>query len=310
MRFDLTDLRLFVNVHGAGSITGGAEASHMTLASASERIRAMEESLGSPLFVRGPRGVQPTAAGHTLVQHARAVLLQLERMQGELADYGAGLKGQVRLLCNTSSLSEDLPDALGGFLAEHPGLSVDVEERPSHDIADALRHGLCDLGLLSDSADLNGLQARPLRADPLVLVVPAGHALAQRASVSLAEVAGEPFVGLGEGSALHAHVAQQARRLGTRLAWRVRLRSLEAVCRMVGQGVGVGIVPLAVARRSARSAGIRRVALDDSWARRQLVLGLPGEAALTPHAKALAAHLHAHATTRPATAPRAPAAGR
>ena len=86
MRSDLTDLRLFVNVHEAGTITGGATATHMTLASASERIRSMEESLGVPLLVRDRRGVRSTPAGRTLLHHARLVLRQMDLLQGELGD--------------------------------------------------------------------------------------------------------------------------------------------------------------------------------------------------------------------------------
>ena len=106
MHFDLIDLRLFLHVQEAGTITGGAAASHMTLASASERIRGMEDSLGSPLLSRAPRGVQLTPAGRTLAHHAQLVLRQIDQLQGEMGDYGAGIKGHVRLLCNSSALAE------------------------------------------------------------------------------------------------------------------------------------------------------------------------------------------------------------
>lgn len=294
MRFDLTDLRLFLNVHEAGTITGGAERSHMTLASASERVRGMEEALGVALLLRERRGVQLTPAGRTLLHHARLVLQQMDRLQGELADYGAGFKGHVRLLCNTSALSEHLPQVLGGFLARHAGISVDLEERASSEIVDALRNGLCDVGMVSDSVDLDGLQSFAFCADPLVLVVPRGHGLAQRRSVDLAEIVDCAFVGLLDGSALQAHITQQARRLGQRLNYRVRLRSFESVCRMVGEGIGVGIVPQAVALRHARAAKIKRIALTDAWAARNLMLCVRDLDALPAPAQQLARHLLAH----------------
>jgi DNA-binding transcriptional LysR family regulator len=272
MRFDLTDLRLFLNVQETGSITAGAKRSHMTLASASERIRGMEDTLGVPLLLREHRGVAPTPAGRTLAHHARLVLGQMDRMRGELDHYGLGLKGHVRVLCNTTALSEYLPPVLGDFLKDHPRVSVDLEERTSHEIADALRAGMCDIGVLADSADLHGLPARTFRHDPLTLIVPRGHALASRPSVMLAEVAGEEFVGLVEGSALQAHIAHHARRSGKPLSYRVRLRSFDAVCRMVGQGVGIAIVPRVAAVRYGRAAGVQRVALADDWATRDLVL--------------------------------------
>lgn len=311
MRFDLTDLRLFLNILDAGTITGGAESTHMTLASASERIRGMEDSLGSQLLVRARQGVYPTPAGHTLAQHARLVLLQVARMQGDLGDYGRGLKGNVRLLCNTSALSEHLPEVLSGFLTAHPGISVDLEERGSFDIVDALRNDLCDVGVVSDAADLEGLEVFHFRPDPLAVVVPRGHHLADRSRVFLADLVDCSFVGLADGSALQEHVTHHARRFGKRLNYRLRLRSFESVCRMVGLGIGVGIVPQAVAARCSRSARIKRIVLADAWATRNLVLCVRHLEELPPYAKQMVKHMltfapdspRSSATSRPTSRP-------
>lgn len=291
MRFDLTDLRLFLNVHEAATITGGADRSHMTLASASERIRGMENALGVPLLLRDRRGVQVTPAGRTLLHHARLVLQQMDRMQGELADHGTGLKGHVRLLCNTSALSEHLPEILSSYLKKYPGISVDLEERPSYEIVDAVRNDVCDIGMVSDSVDLEGLETFAFRADALVLVVPRDHVLARRTTISLSDVVDFAFVGLVAGSAIEEHITHHARRLGKQLSYRIRLRSFESVCRVVGQGIGVGIVPQAVAARCARSAKVRRIALTDAWAARSLVLCVRQLDKLPVPAQRLVAHV-------------------
>lgn len=292
MRFDLTDLRLFVNVCDAGTLTGGADRSHLALASASERIRSMEVSLGSPLLLRAPRGVHPTPAGHTLLHHARQVLQQMDHLRSDLADYGAGLHGHVRLLANTSAMSEHLPPLLAGFLSEHPRISLELQERGSDAIADALRAGSGDIGVASDLADLQGLEGLPFRPDPLVLVVPAGHALAGRRRVAFASVAaGQDFIGLSDGSALQAHVERQAKRDGVALRWRVRLRHFEAVCRLVGQGIGLAVVPQAAAARHARALQVRAVRLTDAWADRRLLLCVRDAAALPGHARQLLRYL-------------------
>lgn len=303
MRFDLTDLQLCLNVHEAGTITAGAARSHMTLASASERIRGMESALGVPLMTRDRRGVTMTAAGRTLVHHARQVLQQMEHLRGDLSQYGHGLAGHVRLLCNTAALTEFLPDMLGSFLLRYPRISVDLEERVSFDIADALRTGLCDLGIVANSTDLQGLQTHSLCHDPLVLVVPRDHPLAGARAIGLAEVTHLDFVGLGEGSALQDHVNHHARRLGKTLSYRIRLRSVDAVCRMVGKGVGVGIVPHSTAVRCARAAGIRRLTLTDSWAPRDLVLCVRDATSLPGYVRQLMAHIleEAQAPGRPSS---------
>ncbi|WP_237482208.1 LysR family transcriptional regulator [Lichenibacterium dinghuense] len=94
MRFDL---RLFAAAVDAGSITRGAEAAHLALASASARIAGMEAALGVPLLERGRRGVVPTAAGRALLGRARAIAAEVERMRGELRAFSAGFRGEIRM---------------------------------------------------------------------------------------------------------------------------------------------------------------------------------------------------------------------
>ncbi|UZE06979.1 LysR family transcriptional regulator [Pseudomonas corrugata] len=153
MHFDLTDLRLYVNILDTGNITAGAARSHLSLAAASARVRAMEASLGTELLARGRRGVTPTPAGKAMAQHARVLLQHAEHLQQDLAEYAKGVKGRVRLLCNTSAMSEHLPELLATFLKDHPNLDIDLQELPSSRITHALRQGAADLGVVSDAVD-------------------------------------------------------------------------------------------------------------------------------------------------------------
>jgi DNA-binding transcriptional LysR family regulator len=291
MRYDLTDLQLFVNVIEAGTISAGAKATFLTPASASERIKGMEDALGGPLMVRGKKGVSLTDAGAAVLRHARAILQQMQRMHGDLEDLGGGARARVRVLCNTSAVSEHLPRLVASFLRNHRAISIDLEEGSSQEIADAIREEICDLGVLSDAADTAGLECHPFRPDPLVLVVPEGHDLAGRRTISLAELPDSDFVGLGEDSALQQLVTRQMKRSGRRISYRVRVRSLETVCAVVGQGIGVGIVPAALAERARRSAGIRGVRLLDSWAQRSLLVCMRKREELPAHAEKLLAYL-------------------
>ncbi|MGH7006233.1 MAG: LysR substrate-binding domain-containing protein [Alphaproteobacteria bacterium] len=295
MVFDFVDLRLFLHVAEAGSITGGAARAHLALASASGRIRGMESAMGVPLLHRGRRGVQPTPAGRALVHHARLVLQQVERMRGELRQYARGLKGHVRLLCNTAALTEFLPEALARYLAGNPNIDVDLEERPSYEIVGAVAEGAADIGIVADVVDLAGLELFPFRTDKLVVVVPRGHKLAGRRHVAFRDVADAAFVGLNPGSALQDHLGRQAARTGRALKLRVRVRGFEAVCRMVAEGVGLGIVPETAARRCRRTMTIRAVPLSDAWSLRQLTICVKRFEALPAHARALVEHLRAPA---------------
>lgn len=272
MRFDLTDLRLFRHVAETHSITRGAERANLALASASARVRGMEETLGVRLLKRGRRGVELTDAGSSLLDHARIVLQQVATMRGELGAYSRGLKGSVRLLANTAALSEHLPAALARFLKTNPSIDIDLEDRESPAIAAAVAAGDADIGIASRAALVPGLESHFFRTDRLVLIVPTGHALAQRRQTRFADLLGLDFVGLARGLALEEHVATHATRLGRRLKVRVRASSLDAVCAMVAAGAGVGIVPAATAQRLRRSLPLAAVGIAESWATRDLAL--------------------------------------
>lgn len=293
MSFELTDLRLFLNVAESGSITAGAKASFMALASASARIRGLEDSLGVGLFNRGRRGVELTHAGRALAHHARIVLGQWERMRQEMAEYAKGLKGHVRLLCNTASLTEFLPDLLTAYLADHPNVSLDVHEKLSTEIVQDVVDGKADVGVMAGNADMGELEAYPFRRLKFVLAVPPRHPLAGRRSVSFSEALGHDFVGLAEGSPLQTYLEGHAVRLGKQVNYRVRLRGFLAVGRMVENGVGLAVLPESAAQRCKTTMAIRTIRLTDAWASRQLFICLRSLADQPAHVRELVQTLRA-----------------
>jgi DNA-binding transcriptional LysR family regulator len=293
MRFDLADLSLFRNVVEAGSITRGAERANLALAAASTRIRNMEQAIGAPLLLRGRQGVAPTQAGRTLLQHARIMLLQAERLREDLGAYAGGVAGQIRLLSNTNALTEFLPEALSSFLTAHPHVSVDLEERLSDEIVGLIAEGVADLGIVAGTVDAGALETYPFRRDRFVLVVARNHPLAKRARIGFAQVLDRDFVGLDRASALQRFLADKAARIGRPLRLRIQLRSFDAVCRLVECNVGVGIVPETTARRAARAMDIVAVALTNPWAVRDLTICVRGIRELPPIARQLVEHLRA-----------------
>jgi DNA-binding transcriptional LysR family regulator len=293
MRFDLADLSLFRDVVEAGSITHGAMRAHLALAAASTRIRNMEQTIGAALLLRGRQGVTPTQAGRTLLQHARTMLLQAERMREDLGAYAGGLAGQIRVLSNTNALTEFLPEALSSFLSAHPHVSVDLEERLSDEIVGLIAEGVADLGIVAGTVDAGSLETYPFRKDRFVLVVARDHPLAKRARIGFAQVLDRDFVGLDRASALQRFLADKAVRIGRPLRLRIQLRSFDAVCRLVECNVGIGIVPETTARRAARAMAIVAVALTDPWAVRDLTICVRGMGELPPFARQLVEHLRA-----------------
>ncbi len=293
MRFDLTDLRLFCDVIDAGSITHGAERSALALAAASTRIRGMEDTLGAPLLTRSRRGVTPTPAGLMLLKHARTILDQSARLREDLGAFAEGAAGEVRLLANTNALTEFLPEALSKFLADHPHVSVDLEERLSDEIVGLIAEGVGDVGIVAGTVDVGALEAFPFRTDRFVVVTAKGHPLAAREAVTFGEVLDCDLVGLDRASSLQRFLAGKAAREGRPLRLRVQLRSFDAVCRLVECGVGVGIVPRTTALRSAKTMSLAVVELTDDWALRDLKIVVRGFAELRPYARDLVESLRA-----------------
>lgn len=291
MRFDLVDLRLFLNVAEAHSITRGAQRSNMALASASARISGMEEALGVPLLKRQRHGVSLLPAGQCLVEHARVVTQQMERLRGDLGAFARGLAGSVHLLANTSALSEHLPRLLAQFLASNPTLSLDVEDRESADIGAALLSGMADVGIASAAALPDGLQQFPFRDDELALVACRRDPIARKRRIAFADVVDRNFIGLSRESALQRHIAAHAARLGVSLNVRARMGSFESICRLVEAGAGVAIVPKASAARYRHAMSLAVLKLADRWAVRRLAICVRKESALPAGAIRLVEHL-------------------
>src|SRR5262249_57207206 len=141
-------------------------------------IKGLEAALAVELLKRGRRGVELTEAGESLLDHARIVLHNVDALRGDLASFASGARASVHLLANTSGISEYLPRALADFLAEHPRISIDVEERESGEIARAIASGIADLGLAAAHALPEGTERIPFGADRLVLAGPRRGGLA------------------------------------------------------------------------------------------------------------------------------------
>lgn len=268
MHYDLTDLRLFIAIAEAKNLTRGAERVHLAPSSASHRMRLLEESIGTALLLREPRGVSLTRAGEALLRHARQVFAQLEQMHADLTPYAKGVRGHVSLWANTHATHTFLPDSLSTFLKRHPQVTITLEEHTSPEVVMAVARGEVDVGVVADLVEGAEVELIPYRADRLVLIAPADHPLAQRPSTRFAEVLDYPFVMLHSGSAIHTFTMNAAAALGRHLEVRIQVRSFEAVCRMVSAGVGLGMVPLSAVTEG--SAPLAVVELEEPWAQRDL----------------------------------------
>ena len=163
---------------------------------------------------------------------------------------------------------------LAAFLREHPHINVDVEERESPDIAQAIAAGAADIGLAIDAAPAGGRSCGCRSATTAwCWWSPPHDELAGRRQVGFAEVLGRDFVGLNGAAALQAHLAGTggAARLAA-ASFARGLKDFDAVCQMVAAGIGIAVMPEATAKRCARTIEIRTLRLRDPWASRKLAI--------------------------------------
>ena len=270
-----------------------AERENIALSAASRRIAEMEARLGTPLLHRHDRGVTPTSAGEVLMAHLATLFDLLDRIGADMDAFASGTRGTVRLYANMSAMSGFLPEALAGFLPAHPGIQLLLEERYTAEILHAVATGMADLGLLSGTVRAPGLHLRPWRSDQLVVVLPRGHALGARPALRFSDLDGVPFVAQSPETALQTLYLQHAAADGIVLAERVRVSGFDGVRRMVEAGLGVAILPAAVAVPYAGLLRIETRPLLDEWAERKLALCTRDPATLSAAARVLVEHLMA-----------------
>lgn len=269
MHFDLTDLRLFIHIAEATSLTQGARRAFLSPAAASVRIKALEAQLNSHLLYRDSKGVELTDAGKKLLQHARLIMRQVSYLKTEFTEFGTDSAGQIRIFANTTAVTEFLPEVLAGFLAQRPGVTVDLRERPSRDIIRGVLDGSTDIGIIAGPVAAKNLQVLHFSTDRLVLVAPKEHELTRRKNIKLRDTLAYHHVGMQEGSTLQAFMRDQAEILGETLEWRIQLSSFEAVCRMVEAGVGIGVIPESAALRNSRTMNLAILPINEPWVVRE-----------------------------------------
>ena len=279
---DIDSLALFVRAAELRSLTKAAEASHIGLAAASRRIAMLEHRFHTTLLERSSRGVEMTAAGASLLPHARALLVELNQMQAEMRDHAHGRKGALRILANTSVITDTLPIDLSAFAHHNPDVKVIVQERWSEEIVRALQAAEADVGIVVEGISVEGLEARPYCQDRLAVVMPHDHALAAFDTLSFNDVLDDELITLEGGSSMTKLLASQAVIAQRTLQLRIQVRSFEAICHMVDAGLGLGLLPEQAARVLAKGLDLAVRPFNDAWAERRMLLCVRKDRAAMP----------------------------
>lgn len=292
-RMDLTSLQLFVAVCELGSIGKAAEREFIAASAISKRLADLEATLGTPLLYRHTRGVDLTPAGESLLHHARSVLYSLEKMQGELSEYVDGVRGHVRVHASISAIVQFLPEDLGAFIREHEQVKIDLEEHLSTEVVRAVQEGAADLGICNAGVGTGELQTRPYREDQLVLIVPQGHPLAAVDAIDFVQSLDWDHVGLHATSSIYLAMREAAAAAGRSIRLRIHVTGLDAMCRMIHNGLGVGVMPRRAFELMHGVGDLACAELKDDWARRRIELVARDFSTLPVTARLLVDHLTA-----------------
>lgn len=292
-RMDLTSLQLFVAVCELGSIGKAAEREFIAASAISKRLADLETTLGTPLLYRHARGVDLTPAGESLLHHARSVLYSLEKMQGELSEYVDGVRGHVRVHASISAIVQFLPEDLGAFIRQHEQVKIDLEEHLSTEVVRAVQEGAADLGICNAGVGTGELQTLPYRQDQLVLIVPRGHALASENAIAFVQSLDWDHVGLHATSSIYLAMREAAAAAGRSIRLRIHVTGLDAMCRMIHNGLGVGVMPRRAFELMHGVGDLACVELKDDWAQRRIELVARDFSTLPVTARLLVDHLTA-----------------
>lgn len=269
MRFELTDLRVFVAIADAKSVTAGASEVHLTAPSASYRLKNLEQAMGVPLFRRTQKGMSLTPAGETVLRYARSILGNVQSLQSAMSRHTERVEGHIRLFAHAGSLNR-LSAVLARYLVAFPNVSVDVEERLSDDVVKAVRDGFADIGLVAGPLQIDDLEAVSYGRDELVVVIPPRHPLGLHESIRLQTALDHDWVGNGRKSMIYLYLEQMAARVGIAPRVRVHVHSSAAVLQCVQEGVGIAMLHRSYVRPAVEQGLVETVELDEDWAPREL----------------------------------------
>jgi DNA-binding transcriptional LysR family regulator len=290
-RINLTTLRLFVAVAEEGVLTRAAAREAIAPSAASKRLADLEADLDVRLFLRSSTGMALTAAGESLLQHARRILIAAGTLAAELSEYRAGVRGHIRMLANLSAIVAFLPEDLESFFLAHPDLRIELEERPTAGVVRGVDEGWAEIGICSADADLKGLDALTYRADRLVLLMRPDHALVGRGPLPFADTLDYEQIGLHTESSIFTRVKMAAREAGRPINRRIHVPGFDAICRTVQAGLGIAVIPEPVYNILGQPMGLHIEPLTDRWAHRELKIVTRGDRSLSAASRVLIDHL-------------------
>ena len=235
--------------------------------------------------------MQLTPAGRLVLESARSVLGEAQKLQDTLKELAGQRRITLHVAASTVTNSALLPAVLGPFLADYPEIDLQLVEHRSVDILRMVLGGECEIGVYDGNLINEGVVSLPFRTERLVLLVPADHPLAEREQLHLRDALGYAFVCLPAERAMQRFVEELAMNLAMPLKVRVRAPSFEAIAQLVAQRAGIAMLPETMARRIEQELPVRCVQLEERWATLEMRVCFRGWETLSSHGRQLVSFL-------------------
>jgi len=285
----LTRLRILREVVQRGSFSAAADALDYTQSAVSQAIARLEAETGAALVVRDRRGVRATAAGATLLQHADAILAQVQAAEDDLAAVLGIRGGRLRIASFPSAGSTLIPQAVAAFRTLHPGVELSLGEGEPEDITPRLRAGEFDLALLfefpGEAQMFRGLSTTPLIHDPMWVALPVEHRLARKHDLALIDLRDQDWVQTSADSACARHVVSVCRDAGFEPRVSFESDDYDTVQGLVAAGVGVALIPRLALSHRQPGLVVRRLAPENPV--RRVFAATPREPGVAPAAQVM-----------------------
>ena len=238
----LDRLRTLVAIADHGSFADAARLLNLAPPTVSLHIADLEERVGGALLTRARSRVQPTAVGHTLIDHARRLLADAEQALADVERQVLGLSGRVRLGASTGVIAQLIPHALEYLEREHPGIDLQVSVLTSQQTLQKLDSGSLDIGVIAlPQAPVRGLEIHPWRRDPIMAFLPARRECPD--VVTPEWLAAQPLVLNDSTTRLSRQVAQWFVASGLQPTPRIHLNFNDAIKSLVAAGYGATLLP-------------------------------------------------------------------
>lgn len=268
---DVLGLEAFVAIAQAGGFRRAAERLGLSQTAISRRLQGLEQSLGETLLTRTTRSVALTKAGATLLPDAERLLREMELCLDRVRARRFRRREEVVLAVLPTLAGSLLPPLLAEFCAGRPHVSLRLLDGSATEIEAALREGRADLALTLIRPSIGDLVAEPLLSEPMLLVCPAAHRLAGRASVTWAELAGERLIAIHRQSGNRSLVDAATAGLPFAPDWRHEVHHMATAVAWVAAGLGLAVLPrMAVA--AAANPGVVALALTEPEITRRIGL--------------------------------------